>query len=80
MPNLDILIVENGTYDEDVVLSKSIIIFGEDENTAIINGSITMNNPHDYELLQETDHIANVNMTGLGLLMHFNNHSLIGEN
>jgi len=80
MTNLDILIVENGTYDEDIVLNKSIIIFGEDEETTIIDGSITMNNPHDYELLQETDYIANVNMTGISLLMHFNNHSLIGEN
>jgi hypothetical protein len=51
MTNLDILIVENGTYDEDFVLYKSIIIFGEDEETTIIDGSITMSNPHDYELL-----------------------------
>jgi len=80
MTNLDILIVENGTYDEDIVLDKSIIIFGENEETTIIDGSITMNNPHDYELLHETDLIANVNMTGISLLMHFNNHSLIGEN
>ena len=80
MTNLDILIVENGTYIEDIVLNKSIIIFGEDEETTIIDGSITMNNPHDYELLQEIDLIANVNMTSLGLLMHLNNQWSIGEN
>jgi hypothetical protein len=80
MTNLDILIVENGTYNGHLVLNKSIILFGEDEETTMLDGSITMNNPHDYELLQETDQIANVNMTGLSLLLHLNNHSFIGEN
>ncbi|MBW1820791.1 MAG: hypothetical protein JRI92_03355, partial [Deltaproteobacteria bacterium] len=80
--NLGIIIVNNGTYSEDIVIDKSIILFGEDKNNVTINGSITMINPHDYELISygEDDIIQNVNMTGLELLFHFNNDTRVGEN
>jgi len=80
MSALDVLVVEQGNYTENIIINKSLIIFGADKNNVKLYGSVTMNNPHDYELLDETDCFANVNMTGLSLLLHFNNHSLIGEN
>lgn len=80
--DLGIVIVNNGTYSENIEIDKSIILFGEDKNNVIINGSINMANPHDYELIGfgEDDSIQNVNMTGLELLYHFNNDTRVGEN
>jgi hypothetical protein len=80
MTNLDILVLKNGSYNEDIIINKSLIILGEDKNNVTISGSITMINPHDYELLNITDSNANVNMTGIKLLLHFNNDSRYGEN
>ncbi len=72
---LDILVIEKGIYSENITVNKSIIILGADENNVIINGFITMINPHDYILLNITDPIMNVNMTGVQCLFHFDNTS-----
>ena len=80
MSTLDILVVEKGNYSEDVILNKSLIIFSVDKDNVILDGSITMYNPYDYELLNVTDYFANVNMSGINLLYHFNNDTRVGEN
>ena len=78
---LDIIYVCKGIYTEDIVVNKSLTLIGEDREETIINGSVTMNNPFDYELPNNgsTDWVLFFNMTGTNLLMHVNNDSSVGE-
>jgi len=78
----DTLIIKSGTYSEDIDIDKSLIINGEDRETTIIEGSITMSNTFDYELpeLGDSDWNKFVNMTGNEVLLHFNNETDVGEN
>jgi len=71
--------IENGTYTENISTNKSITLFGENRDTVIINGSVVMINPHDYELPNNSTSDFFINMTGNELLMHFNNDSNVGE-
>jgi hypothetical protein len=77
---LDILVVEQGNYSGNIVLDKSLIIFGADKDNVILDGSVTMSNPRDYELVNVTDQFASVNMTGVNVIFHFNNDTRVGEN
>ncbi len=79
LSTLDILVIEKGIYRENVTINKSLIILGTNENDVIINGSLTMINPHDYILLNVTDPIMKVNMTGIQCLFHFDNTSDTGR-
>ena len=74
--------VENGAYSENIFINKSISLVGEDRNNVVIHGSVTMNNPYDYELPnnKSIDIFIFANMTGNELLLHFNNDSTVGEN
>ena len=78
----DYLYINSSYYNEDVVINKSLTIIGEDENTVIINGSLTLIDPFDYELPDNGhyDWIHNVSMYGNKLLYHLNNDSNLGEN
>jgi hypothetical protein len=82
LSSLDVLYIKNGTYSENIVINKSIIIIGESKNNVTIKGYVTSVVSHDYELPEncEFDFIANVNMTGNELLLKFNNDSDVGEN
>ncbi len=77
----DFIYIHNGTYTEDITVNKSLTLIGEHENGVLINGSITMMNPFDYELTRPNDNytIPVISMNGTELLMHFNNDSTIGE-
>ncbi len=74
--------IENGTYYENITINKSINLLGEDKNNVVIHGSVSMVNPHDFELptYKDVDLSIIVNMTGNILLMRFNNESIYGEN
>jgi PKD repeat protein len=76
------LYVEDGSYNENISINKSINLIGADKNNVIVHGSITINNPHDFELPMEkgVDLSIIVNMTGSILLMRFNNETAMGEN
>jgi len=76
------LYVENGSYYENITINKSINLLGEDKNNVVIHGSVSMVNPHDFELpmYKDVDLSIIVNMTGNILLMRFNNESIYGEN
>ena len=76
----DILYIKNSYYPEDIVVNKSVTLIGENKNTVIINGSVTMIDPYDYELPNdgEFDWIYNMSMDENVLLFHFNNDA--GEN
>jgi PKD repeat protein len=76
----NILYVLDDTYNENIIINKSIILLGENRDKVIINGSVTMKNPLDHELLDSGDNDFIVNMSGNGLLFHFNNDSTVGEN
>ena len=78
----DIIYIENGTYNEDITINKSIYLIGEDRDNVIISGSVVMSNPCDYEFPdnKSVDLFIPVNMTGNELLLHFNNDSDAGEN
>ena len=78
----DLIYVKNGTYTENIIINKTINLVGEDKNNVVIKGSIVMSNPYDYELpTKDTfDYLIVNNMTGIELLMHFNNDSEVGEN
>jgi hypothetical protein len=78
----DILYIKKGFYTEEILINKSLMLVGEDYNTVIINGSLTLIDPHDYEFPNygDFDWINNVSMNGNELLMHFNNDSEVLEN
>jgi hypothetical protein len=78
----DTLLIKNGDYYENISINKSINIIGENINNVVIHGSINMSISLDYELPDygKNSMLKNVNMTGNGLLMHFNNDSSVGEN
>ncbi len=78
----DIIYVHNGTYTENITINKSLSLIGENRTTVVVNGSVVMVNPRDYELPSNDtfDLRIVVNMTGNVLLMHFNNDSEVGEN
>jgi hypothetical protein len=80
LSSFNILHILNNTYIENINITKSIMIFGENRDGVIIDGSITMVNPLDYELLGNGDNDFNVNMSKSELLFHFNNDSSVGEN
>ena len=75
----DILYVLNGNYTENLTLNKSFILYGENRSRVAINGSITMINPQDHELVENCDDDGIVNMSGNNLLFHFNNDTSYGE-
>jgi len=78
----NILYVVQGNYSEDIVINKSMVLIGQNKNKVLINGSIEIENPRDYELPEDSKReiISDVNMTGNHLLYHFNNDSDVGEN
>ena len=80
----DFIYVENGSYSENIVLNKSVTLFGENKNNVILNSTLTTLNPYDYELPNyDNEDIGStifVNTTGINLLMHFNNDTFYGEN
>jgi hypothetical protein len=79
---LDTLYIKSSYYSEDILVNKSLTLIGENENTVIINGSVTMIDTNDYELPNdgEFDWIYNMSMDGNVLLFHFNNDTDKGEN
>ncbi len=78
--SLDIIYIQNGTYNENIVINKSLSLFGESKAHVIINGSVSINNPHDYELPDYRESNFFSNMSGNVLLFHCNNDSLVYEN
>jgi hypothetical protein len=80
----DFIYVENNSYNENIVLNKSVTLFGENKNNVILNGMVTTLNPFDFELPNYDNEDIGctifVNMTGVNLLMHFNNDTFYGEN
>jgi len=81
LSSFDTLIIKSGTYNEDIVIDKSLVIEGEDRESTILEGSITMSCILDYELPRNRDNdwLKFLNMTGNEVLMHFNNDSSVGE-
>ena len=79
--SLDVLLIKDFNYTEDIVIDKSIKLIGEEVENVGISGSVSVIDCYDYELPDNkiNDHIHNVNMTGNGLLMHFNNDTNAGE-
>jgi len=75
----DILYILNGTYNENLILNKSVFLYGQDCTGTIINGTVTMMNPFDHELVENGDYDGIVNMSGNNLLFHFNNDTGYGE-
>jgi PKD repeat protein len=80
LSTFDILYVLNGTYNGNIIINKSVVILGENRDGVIINGSVVMMNPHDYELVNGSADDKIVNMSGNELLFHFNNDSSADEN
>lgn len=80
LSTFNLLYVLDNTYVENITLNKSVILLGENRDNVIIDGSIKMNNPFDYELLGDGDNDFIVNMSGNCLLFHFNNDTSVGEN
>ena len=76
----NLLYVLGNTYNENITINKSVILLGENRDSVIIDGSIKMNNPLDYELLGDGDNDFIVNMSSSCLLFHLNNELTIGEN
>ena len=78
----DFIYVLNGNYTENITVNKSLILIGENTSSVIIEGSVTMVNPHDYELPAPNDEysIPVISMNGTELIMHFNNDTDVREN
>ncbi len=78
----DLIYIYNGTYDENVTVNKSLSLIGEHKEGVIIDGSVEMTNPFDYELpdYDSIDWILYFNMSKNDLLLHLNNDSDVGEN
>jgi len=76
----DIIYIGAGTYHENLTINKSVSLIGHDQSDTIINGSVTMIAPHDYELPSSDSGEWLFTMNGTNLLMHFNNDTSVGEN
>ncbi len=74
----DMVYIYNGTYHENLSINKSMVLIGCSQEGVILNGSVVIINPFDYELpVPYTD--GNELMNGTELLMHFNNDSEVEE-
>jgi hypothetical protein len=78
----DVLYIKNGNYNENIKVSKSMILIGETKDNVKINGTITIIDDLDYELPDygKNSILVNVNMSKNEILFHFNNDSEFGEN
>jgi PKD repeat protein len=76
----DLIYVINGTYVENLTINKSILLIGENKDNVIIQGSVNMVNPYDYELPAPNIEDETYFMNGTELLMHFNNDTDVKEN